>query len=332
MTQRTPIRYCLIGYGAISAHHARILSDEGAIAAWVVGRVAEDTAVFASERGIPRHTTSLDYALAAGDFDAVVVTSPNALHYEHVRQSLLAGKHVLSELPLATSYGEAVELVDLADRRGLTLMVAHSGRFNPALVEARRRISEGELHVRHIVARGLMHRLTNIGWTGRRRSWTDSVIWHHGGHVVDCCLWMLGVTSPEEVTSRGLVAPTDPRTATPLNFGAVIRTSAGEIVSAAMSYTARFGGTEYLIIGDEDTLHYADGVLRGSTGVVMTVDGQDSGNQLAAWAAQDREFLSALREGRPPASSGRDVLPHLAVLQQVQDDLASADALASSRR
>ena len=321
-----PVRYCLIGYGAIAAHHVGILQAEGAVPTWVVGRVPEDTARFAAEHGIPNHTTSLDEALATADFDAVVVTSPNAVHFEQTRSSLLAGRHVLSELPLATSYQQASELVELATEVGRTLMVAHSGRFNPALIEVRRGIAAGQLHVRHIVARGLMHRLTNVGWTGRQRSWTDSVIWHHGGHVIDCCLWLLGVNAPDQVSSRALIAPTDPRTGTPLNYGAVIRTDAGVVVTAAMSYTARMGGTEYLIIGDEDTLQYANGVLRGSGGVLMTVAGQDKGNQLAAWAAQDHEFVAAIEEGRAPESSGKDVLPHLLVLQQIQDDLAAADA------
>jgi 2-hydroxy-4-carboxymuconate semialdehyde hemiacetal dehydrogenase len=315
------IRYCLIGYGAIAAHHASILNAQGAKPDTVVGRLPDDSARFAAEHGFLHHTTDLDAVLATGDFDAVVVTSPNTLHYDQTRRSLLAGRHVLTELPLAMSYPEAVELVRLASERDRTLMVAHSSRFNPALVEVRRLIDEGSLHIRHLSVRSFTHRLTNVGWTGRQRSWTDSVVWHHGGHVVDCCLWLLGVTEPGRVTAQSNLASPDPRTGTPLDFDALLRTADGRLGCASLTYRTRSSGSEseYLIVGDEDSLHY-NGVLRDSSGDVL-IDARDPNgdDEVAAWREQDREFLAALREGRAPASSGADVLPHLAVLQQIED-------------
>ena len=312
------IRLCLIGYGAIASYHARILKAEGAVLDTVVGRLPEDTARFAEELGFRHHTTDLDAALAPGDIDAVVVTSPNALHYDQARRALLAGKHVLVEIPLAMSYAEGVALVDLARQQRRSLMVAHSQRFMPAFLEVRRRVAGGSLHVRHIIARTLMFRLENVGWTGRRRSWTDSVVWHHGCHAVDCCLWLLGAT---EVKVQSNLALPDPRTGTPLDVDVLMRTPADQLVSVSLSYNVRTGSSDYLIISEEDTYHYSGGALRNSNGVVMQLDGLGDDDEILAWEAQDREFLASLREGRAPSPSGADALPALAVLQQVQDRL-----------
>ena len=117
---------------------------------------------------------------------------PNHLHYEHTRRALLARKDVLCEIPLAMSYSDGAALVALAQTQGRRLMVAHSMRFQPALVWLHAQIAAGGLHLRHVLARMLMFRLVNVGWTGRKRSWTDNILWHQGGHLVDSCLWMLG--------------------------------------------------------------------------------------------------------------------------------------------
>lgn len=316
-------RVCMVGYGAIAGFHAKILQAEGVAIDTVVGRRPDETARFAGQFGARRHTTDLDVALAEGDFDAVVVASPNAVHAGQTRRALLAGKHVLSELPLAMSYSEAAELVELAERQGRVLMVCHTSRFLPGLAEVRRRVEEGSLHLLHVVGHVFMHRIVDVGWTGRQRSWTDSAIWHHGGHVVDCCLWLLGVTSPSQLSVQCNVAPPDPRTGTTLDFDVSVRTTTGQLASASLSYNARLGGTEYLIVGEEDTFRYCEGLLVGPEGVLMELEPRENGDEGLGWEFQDREFLAAIREGRAPASSGADVLPHLAVLQQVQDELDS---------
>jgi len=315
-----PVRILMVGYGAISEHHARILRADGAILETVVGRLPSETARFAAEHGFRHHGTDLDAALKAWDCDAAVVASPHAMHYEQTRLALLAGKHVLCEIPLSLSYAEGLALVALAKRQNRTLMVAHSYRFNPGLVAVRQRVGDGSLHIRHVIARSVVSRLTNVGWTGRQRSWTDDVLWHQGCHLVDCCLWLLGA---QEVEVQGSRAEVDPRTGTSLDADVLLRTASGQLANISLSYNARTQTSEFLIIGEEDTFHYTGGVLRNSTEVLLQAEGLSRGSQIPAWEAQDREFLAALREGRAPSMSGADALGALSVLQQVQDRCAA---------
>jgi 2-hydroxy-4-carboxymuconate semialdehyde hemiacetal dehydrogenase len=312
----SPIRICLVGYGAIARVHAEILRKEGALLHSVVGRRADETDRFAAEFGFTHSTTDLVAACSRHEVDAVVVASPSALHFAHGRQALLSRKHTLVETPLAMSYAEGAALVDLAHRQGRFLMVAASQRFIPSLSAVRDRVSSGLLHVYHLVGRSCFLRRKNVGWTGRPRTWTDNLLWHHACHLVDFALWFLGVTRAEV---HAQLAPPDPRTGIPMDLDIVLHTSAEQLVALSLSYHSQLSFHDYVIICEEQSLHFDRGTLRES-GVSGQSSEEATGDyERLAWEAQDREFLAALRGERQPAASGADVLPALAVLQEIQD-------------
>ena len=74
----------------------------------------------------------------------------------------------------------------------MRLMVCHTQRYAAPLIQARRMIASGEVRPRAMVSRYLLDKRENVSWTGRRRSWTDNLLWHHGCHAVDAALWLLG--------------------------------------------------------------------------------------------------------------------------------------------
>lgn len=307
---------CMVGYGAMAREYTPLFKEEGAILDTVVGRVSEDTARFADQFGFLRHTTDLDAALADEKVRIVVITSPSAVHYKQAKRSLLAGKDTLVEIPLAMSYSEAAELVELAQKQGRILMVAHSQRFIPSLVGVQAKIKAGELHVYHLVARMAILRRHDTGWTGRRRSWTDNLLWHHGCHFVDFALWLLGYG---EMRVEGQIAHPDPRTGTPLDLDLVLRTPAEQLVALSLSYNSHMEFHEYLIIGEEDTVHYDRGRLYGPEGLRDDPYAMNLDADRQAWKAQNHEFMAAIQHGRQPAMSGLDALPALKILQEVQD-------------
>ncbi len=77
--------------------------------------------------------------------DAVVVATPIGTHYEIVRESILAGKHVLCEKPLCKTSKQGQELVELAQTNGCLLMVGHVFLFNPGIVKLKELIEAGDL-------------------------------------------------------------------------------------------------------------------------------------------------------------------------------------------
>jgi predicted dehydrogenase len=125
---------------------------------------------------------------------AVVVSTPASTHADLAREVLARGKHVLVEKPLALRRSDAEELGRLADDRGLVCMVAHTFLYNPAVLEARRRILDGDLgdlYYMHFTRTGL----------GPIRADVD-VLWDLAPHDVSIALHLLG-EEPASVAASG---------------------------------------------------------------------------------------------------------------------------------
>ena len=77
--------------------------------------------------------------------DAVVIATPVNTHFQLAREALLCGKHVLIEKPITASSQEAAELIELAEKQSLVLMVGHTYEYSPAVEFLREIVSSGEL-------------------------------------------------------------------------------------------------------------------------------------------------------------------------------------------
>lgn len=306
---------CIVGYGSIAEVHRRSFARiPGVAIEAVVGRLLEPTQAFAEKCGASLATVDLAEALSRDDIDAVVVTSPSAKHAVQTQAALEAGKHVLVEIPLALSLQECELLTVLAEQSGLTLMVAHTMRFWPTLAAARQRIAEGELHAHSVFIHYGFLRRENVNWQGRRRSWTDNLLWHHGCHAVDTALWLLG-ESAEEVS--GYMGPPHKELGIPLDLAVSLRTPRQQVVSCALSYNTMRPLLELLVIGEETTLRVWDGRLVDPNDQIIAAGGENE--EASAVYLQDIEFITALRQEREPTVSGEAVLPTMRALQAVQD-------------
>lgn len=76
------------------------------------------------------------------DLDAVVVSSPHYLHYEHTKAALESGRHVMIEKPMTLHPQEAWELVDLAKRKNLTLMLPYGWNYKPFIQKTKQLMTE----------------------------------------------------------------------------------------------------------------------------------------------------------------------------------------------
>ena len=317
------MKIALIGSGSIAAEHAAAIRALRATPEWrelaiaaVVGRRAEEADAFARTHGIPLGTTDLDRVLDDPTIAAVIVCSPTDAHAEQSARALRAGKHVLCEIPLATSLAETDRLIALADETGKRLMVCQTQRYFRPLIEAKRMIATGELTVTAIVARYLFNRRDRMNWKGRNRSWTDNLLWHHTCHALEATLWLLGAA---EVEASGQIAAPDPETGIAMNVAIALRTPANQIATVATSYHALLPRHDYLLIGQETSVEFVGGELRGPAGVLVPSSGPDPLPD--ALPRQNAEFFAEIRDGREPPISARSVRTAMAVLQQLQDQL-----------
>ena len=307
------MRFCITGYGSIaSVHRDALLQMEGVEIDSIVGRLIEPTREFAASCGAPLATLDLAEAVARPGVDAVLITSPSQVHYEQAKVALNAGKHVLLEIPMALTYAEAEELCDLADERGRTLMICHTERFWASTLELKRRIVAGELTPSHIHIEWHFFRRENINWMGRLRSWTDNLLWHHGGHAVDQAIWLFG-ESPVE--ARAFFGPDDNPLGIPLDVSAQMRFPSGGLATFALSYNAIVPEAvqRFTLIAQEDLLVYDGGRFTDRDGNVLSEEANE-----AAVPRQNEEFISAVTEGRVPRASGREILGSCRALDQME--------------
>jgi myo-inositol 2-dehydrogenase / D-chiro-inositol 1-dehydrogenase len=79
------------------------------------------------------------------DLDAVVLSMPNFMHFESIKNALESGLNIFAEKPMANTVDECKEVVRLVDKSGKKLMVGHCMRYVPALVQMRKGVEEGSI-------------------------------------------------------------------------------------------------------------------------------------------------------------------------------------------
>ncbi len=114
-------------------------------------------------------TSSFEHLLEDPEVDAVVIATPVRFHYEMAKAALTVGKHVFVEKPMARTETEAEELVSIAERQALVLMVGHTFLFSPAVRRMKEIIDAGDIgQVQYISARrlnlGLFQKDINVAW------------------------------------------------------------------------------------------------------------------------------------------------------------------------
>ena len=92
-----------------------------------------------------RATTDFSEVLRSPDIDAVAVVTPVWTHYELAKAALENGKHVFVEKPFTSTSRQAEELIELAERKNLRIMVDHTFLFNGAVRKIRELVDKGAL-------------------------------------------------------------------------------------------------------------------------------------------------------------------------------------------
>lgn len=141
-----PLRVAVVGAGTMGFHHARVLADLDSVARLCA--VVDTNTRRAGTVARRFHAPAYDSVTAMLDGvrpDAVIVAVPTSAHHEVAREVLNRGVPTLVEKPLAATGEQAADLVAAARASGATLAVGHIERFNPAVIELKRRLDDGAL-------------------------------------------------------------------------------------------------------------------------------------------------------------------------------------------
>ncbi|MGD9703462.1 MAG: Gfo/Idh/MocA family oxidoreductase [Acidimicrobiia bacterium] len=315
------IRIALAGTGAFGIKHLDALSviDDAEVVV-IVDPVEATARRVAEERGIRDAVTELDDALDRDDVDAVILCTPTPMHARQAIACLEAGKHVEVEIPMCDNLADGRALVAVQQRSGRVAMCGHTRRFNPSHQWVRRRITSGDLTIQHMDVQTFFFRRSNTNALGQPRSWTDHLLWHHAAHTVDLFQYQTG---SRVIAAQAVEGPVHPELGIAMDMSIQLKVESGALCTLALSFNndGPFG-TFFRYIGDTGTyIARYDDLFTGNDEPVDVsgVDVSMNGIEL-----QDREFLTAISDGREPNSSVATVLPCYEVLDQIERQLLAA--------
>ena len=313
------MKVMVVGPGAFGIKHLDSIKNiDGVEAVSLVGRKLNKTQQVANDYGIAHVSIDLATALAETAAEAVILCTPTQQHAAESIQCMEAGKDVQVEIPLADTWVDAEAVMDKQKETGLTCMVGHTRRFNPSHQWVNKRIKAGELNIQQLDVQTYFFRRKNINAKGEARSWTDHLLWHHAAHTVDLFAYQVG--SPI-VQANAIQGPIHPELGIALDMSIQLRAENGAICTLSLSFNNDGPlGTFFRYICDNGTyIARYDDLFNGKEEAIDVSQVTVSMNGIEL---QDREFFSAIEQGREPNSSVAKVLPCYKVLHDLEQQLS----------
>lgn len=282
----TDVNFAVIGNGNIGGRHIAFLLETEGARIHCICDVKEERAKQGAEVAGCKYYTDYQDVLDDPDVDVIDVCTPSGLHADMCIQAMKAGKHTISEKPMALSLKEADRIISTEKETGKKYFLVKQNRYNPPVAALREMMDHGKLGDVFMIS-------SDVFWN-RRRSYYDDEEWRgtlalDGGalftqssHFVDLMIWIGGEPVRVEATMNNVEHPyieTEDLGTLKIDFadGAV----------AIMNYTtATFGHN-----------------LEGSITVLGTKGSIKVGgkylNELTEWNV-DGEEVPELPPGRPP--------------------------------
>jgi predicted dehydrogenase len=259
----------------------------------------------------------------ASPVPAVVIATPAETHFAMTRRAIASGKDVFVEKPLALTYAEGRQLVDLANAHGRILMVGHVLEYHPGILKLRDLVSSGELgRVRYIYSNRL-----SLGKIRRE----ENILWSFAPHDIAVILRLMG-QSPLEVVACGgtYVRPNVADvTVTNLLFDNGVRAhifvswlhpfKEQRLVVIGSRKMASFDDVEKKLIVYDQHVDWSSGspvpVRKGGEEIPFPSD--------EPLRSECSAFLTAIQTRRQPVTDGESAVAVLRVLQAAQRSLAT---------
>jgi UDP-2-acetamido-3-amino-2,3-dideoxy-glucuronate N-acetyltransferase len=324
MTQQTElsmIKVAVVGSGYWGKNLIRNFHELGALKL-ICDRNEATLAHFQQE--YPGTDVCLAYTdvIRREDIEAVVIATPAETHFSLVREALLSKRHVFVEKPLALTEAQAQDLVELAEKAKLTLMVGHILHYHPAVRKLKQLIDTGELgKIQYLYSNRL-----NIGKIRAE----ENILWSFAPHDISVILMLLG-EMPETVYATGgsyLQHQIPDTTLTTLDF------SSGVKAHIFVSWLHPFKEQKLVVVGDKKMAVFDDvsqdklqlyphkiewlqriPVAAKADAEIIPVDKQEP------LKVECQHFLACVASGNTPTTDGREGIRVLQVLQASQESL-----------
>jgi UDP-N-acetyl-2-amino-2-deoxyglucuronate dehydrogenase len=191
------VRFALVGCGRIAANHMAAIEQHADRAELVAVCDTSPTQLAAAvQRTGAKGYGDLTALLADSAPDCVVISTPSGLHPQQVIEVARAGRHVMTEKPMATRWQDGLDMVRACDEAGVRLFVVKQNRRNRTLQLLKQAVQADRFGRIYMVN-------VNVFWT-RPQSYYDSAAWrgtwefdggafmNQASHYVDLLEWIGG--------------------------------------------------------------------------------------------------------------------------------------------
>ncbi len=310
-------RIAVIGCGGVSRMHfdGYIAHPERLAIAAACDIDPERVRQAQQEYGFAQAFDSVQALIADAQWEVGVVCTPTPVRLEVIKTLAKAGKHIFVEKPLADSYAEAKEMVDICAEAGVKLAVDQNFRYHFPYDHARRLISEGRIGKIVSIAHQDISFRQDKGWRISNPRHALSVM---GVHWFDGFRWIVQ-DDPQSILCYTRSSPaidcvgeTDALTQ--------ILFQNGVMVSYVQSFSSPMRRAETVVIGEKGALvlRYEGSALYlpQNPAPVQEWENPYRGNMKPASAFRGLDdLLIALENGAEPSNSGRDNLKTIAMLE-----------------
>jgi predicted dehydrogenase len=329
------VRVGVIGYGYWGPNIVR--NFQGLDACEVVAVCDKSTSALGRARklypGI-QMTTDFNDILKAPDIDAVAVITPVWTHYDLAKQALENGKHVFVEKPFTASSAQAQELIELAARKNLKIMVDHTFLFSGAVRKIKEVVDAGTL--------GPLYYFDSTRINLGLFQHDVSVVWDLAPHDLSIMDHIIGV-QPEAVVATGanhLNGHADMAFITVYFPGEIIAHVNVNWLSPVKVRSTMIGGKDKMLVwndleADEKIKIYDKGVhMTSGTGVYDLLVSYRTGDVWAPKVEQTEAlkvelgyFLDCINNNKTPINDGEAGLRVVRLLESAEESLNSRGKL-----
>ena len=279
----------------------------------VVNHRSESMSRFAEEFSIPYQYATVEDLLREKKVDALVVSTPNALHAPQSIAALQAGVHVLVEKPLAMNSAEAEKMLATSEKSGALLMAAYCYRFHPAVRWLRTQVEAGRVG-KILRTKGYSVHVNwgPQGWFTQKELAGGGALIDMGIHILYITRYLLGDLQPKRVYAKidtfyrdfnvddtcSLMIEWENGIFTYIETGWWQPHSDGQEISAQLYGTAGFGEvfpTRLTIPGSG---------WRDEVEKLPEVEGLDGFPREMMMEKQMKYFIDCIREGKKPVPGG----------------------------
>lgn len=319
MKKLSTINVGVVGIGFIGTAHIEALRRIGVNVVGVVGSSPERARAVAAQRDLPKVYDSVAELAADSAIDAIHIASPNSAHYEQVIVCLEAGKHVISEKPLAVTSDQSADLVARAAAAGVVNAVCFNLRFYGHVLQSQAMIADDDLgSINYITGRYFQDWLLNdTDWNWRLvpdKAGELRAVADIGSHWIDMAQFMSGQRVVEVMADLHTFVPVRRHPPGPVETFAT--TSAeGDLIEEPME-SDDAASIMFKFDGGARGLAAISQVSAGrKNSIRFEIDGADSS---VAWDSENPELLFIGHRGRANEVLNRDpslvktsVAPHI---------------------